>query len=108
MKNNIWYMHPYAGGPNFGNSIRAFQLAKEWNLNGFNTIIFCSSWHHLMGNNEGFKGVNNFQNVDYAFINARQYNGNGYDRLMNMMDYCINFYKNIKLVVKYKQIKQKI
>lgn len=94
MKNNIWYCHPYAGGPTFGNSPRAYQLAVCWKRAQRNVTVICASWHHLMGNQHGFSGTNVFSDIRYAFVPVRRYRGNGFSRLGNMFDYCLGLARN--------------
>lgn len=88
MIQNIWYCHPYAGGPDFGNSSRAFHLASCWGGMQRNVTVFSSSWHHLIREDQDYSGVKVFSGVRYAFIKTRRYRGNGMARLLNMFDYC--------------------
>ena len=94
MIRNIWYCHPYAGGPDFGNSSRAFYLAECWERMQRKVTVFSSSWHHLMGEDQGYSGVRVFSGVRYYFIKARKYQGNGVGRLLNMLDYCLGLLRH--------------
>ena len=99
---NIWYLHPYAGGPGFGNSSRAFLMSSEWISRNHDVTVFCSSWHHLMGENKNYNGINVLEGVRYNFIPTRHYKNNGIDRLLNMFDYCsMLLFQNTKYVLKF-------
>jgi glycosyltransferase involved in cell wall biosynthesis len=85
---NIWYFHPYAGGPGIGRYYRPYRLAKAWNDMGHRTEVFVASYHHLL---EGQKPLAEKIPVDgvlYNALPARTYEGNGAARLLNMFDYC--------------------
>lgn len=94
MINNIWYCHPYAGGPGFGNSARAFHMASCWQKYHRQVTVFSASWHHLMGAGQSFSGSQMFEGVRYVFVSSRPYAGNGLSRLRNMLDYCIGLARN--------------
>ncbi len=97
---NIWYFHPYAGGPDFGNSARAFNLAKAWLKAGCKVTIFCAEWHHLMGGEKSHSGAEVLSDVNYCFVPARRYVGNGLGRLLNMFDYCYQILRCSKQYLK--------
>jgi glycosyltransferase involved in cell wall biosynthesis len=93
-KKTIWYLHPYAGGPNLGNSARPYHLASAWIEQGANATVFCSSWHHLMSLPKQLQEDENIEGVPYCFIPTRKYQGNGVSRMLHMTDYCLGLLFN--------------
>jgi len=85
---NIWYFSPYAGGPGVGNALRAFHLSKLWKEMGHTCTVFPSRYHHLLSEPGPLPQTVVVEGVKYQSLRAREYNGNGKDRLLNMLDYC--------------------
>lgn len=97
---NIWYIHPYAGGPNLGNTGRPYYLCREWNNLGFNATVFCSAWHHLMfATQTQRQAVEMIRDVRYCFVESRKYDGNGLSRILNMLDFCVNTFRNRRFFI---------
>ncbi|MNX88427.1 putative glycosyl transferase [compost metagenome] len=92
-KPNIWYIHPYAGGPGVGRYSRPYFLAQHWIEFGLRATVFSASFHHLLDRpqNDGAKIIGG---VPYEFVKGRNYTGNGLGRLLNMMQFSWNFFRN--------------
>ena len=90
---NVWYVHPYAGGPGVGRYSRPYFLAKNWIASGARATVFSASFHHLLDSqqNEGQRIV---ENVPYEFVKSPEYHGNGLRRLFNMVQFSYNFFRN--------------
>lgn len=85
-KPNIWYVHPYAGGPGIGRYSRPYFLARQWVQAGANATVFTSASHHLLDTPQTMGG-RNISGVAYEFIDCRPYSGNGLGRLFNMAEF---------------------
>lgn len=76
----IWYVHPYAGGPGIGRYTRPFALAKNWVRLGHEALIITAAFHHLL-DAQREAGRERVGGVDYEFLPANRYEGNGFGRL---------------------------
>ena len=98
MRKNIWIMNHYAGSMFFDKGGRHYNFAKYLRRAGYEPVIFCANSKH--GQQELF-----FDNKDlwhehiaeeiatpFVFVKARTYQGNGKQRVLNMID----FYRNVK------------
>ena len=98
MRKNIWIMNHYAGSMFFDKGGRHYNFAKYLRRAGYEPVIFCANSKH--GQQELF-----FENQDlwhehiaeeiatpFVFVKARTYQGNGKQRVLNMID----FYRNVK------------
>ncbi|HRA81212.1 MAG TPA: glycosyltransferase family 4 protein [Thauera sp.] len=83
-KPTIWYVHPYAGGPDVGRYNRPFELARSWQTEGVDALIITSSFHHLLDNPGKHRGACDVEGVPYEFLRTPAYEGNGIGRLINM------------------------
>ncbi|HEX2812386.1 MAG TPA: glycosyltransferase family 4 protein [Sphingopyxis sp.] len=98
---NIWYVHPYAGGPGIGRFSRAFYLAQNWRLQSIRTTILSPTFHHLMDAPQA-PGEKRIDDVSYHFIGARAYPNNGLARLLNMADFSFGLLRDAdRLVARY-------
>ncbi|MNQ73478.1 putative glycosyl transferase [compost metagenome] len=82
-KQNIWYVHPYAGGPSVGRYSRPYYLARQWLKAGARATVFTPSFHHLLDTAQT-AGTRDIAGVPYEFVPARAYQGNGAGRLLHM------------------------
>lgn len=80
---NIWYIHPYAGGPGVGRYWRPFYLCKAWLQQGHSAIVITSSFHHLMDTHTENKASVN--GVPYYYVGTTRYKSNGFGRLFSML-----------------------
>lgn len=81
----ILYVNPYAGGPGVGRYWRAYYLAREWKAMGHDVTILSPAYHHLMDGSAMAKGPSQHGGVDYFFLPALKYAGNGLKRLLAML-----------------------
>ncbi|MCG8539348.1 MAG: glycosyltransferase family 4 protein [Clostridia bacterium] len=93
MKINIWILNHYAGPPEITGGIRHYKFAENLIKKGYKVKIFAaSSKHNLKGNIIGDNKrylYKEFNRVPFVFIKARDYIGNGRQRILNMIDYSI-------------------
>ncbi|WP_336331866.1 glycosyltransferase family 4 protein [Pseudomonas putida] len=81
----ILYVNPYAGGPGVGRYWRAYHLAREWKEAGHEITIVSPAYHHLMDGGAMATGLSQHGGVDYNFLPALEYVGNGLKRLLAML-----------------------
>lgn len=89
---NIWYVHPYAGGPGVGRYSRPYYLGRHWKSAGVNATIFTPAFHHLLDEPKK-AGHADIEGVTYRFIDAPKYLGNGLGRLRNMFLFSWRLYR---------------
>lgn len=90
---NIWYVHPYAGGPTVGRYTRPYALAKYWRQSGAAATVFTAANHHQLDTPQP-PGSRTIQGVAYEFVPCRDYKNNGAGRLLNMADLTWNLWRN--------------
>lgn len=98
MGKKVWVLNHYAGDTFFDKGGRHYSFAKYLRKAGYELTIFCCNAVH--GKPEYYfdfdglwqKHKENDIDVDYVFVNARVYSGNGKQRILNMID----FYNNVK------------
>lgn len=86
----IWVINHYATPPDKGTYVRQFELAKhlldEWSFD-----VFASSKIHNTTENiiEPKKKIVtlNYESVPFHFIRTRDYSSNGFDRIINMLQF---------------------
>lgn len=81
----IMYVNPYAGGPGVGRYWRAFHLSREWKNEGHDVKVVLPAYHHLMDGEPMPTGLSRHSGVDYVFLPAIKYSGNGVKRLLAML-----------------------
>ena len=102
MKTNIWIMNHYASGMYFDRGGRHYNFAKYLRRAGYAPVIFGANSRH--GKPERFLETDALweerivEEIDtpFVFVRARTYNGNGKQRVLNMID----FYRNVKKAAK--------
>lgn len=101
MSKTIWYCNHYAIKPELA-SYRPYYLSSSLNTLGAKVTVIAASHHHLHTHplefNESYK-KQNYDGVNYLWVKAPQYSGNGFARLKNMWAYA-NFLKSTNLVQK--------
>ena len=80
---NIWFIHPYAGGPGVGRYDRPYHLARHWRAMGWRSVVLTPSEHHLL-DTPRMPGVVDIEGVTYEFVRSPVYRGNGLGRIVNM------------------------
>jgi glycosyltransferase involved in cell wall biosynthesis len=93
MKKNIWYIHPYSGSPSYGMSFRPYYMAKYFNIEGYDTTIISSLYHHLSNFPDSVEGLNIIDNIEYYLVPTNKYKGNGVHRVVNMLSFGLNLFK---------------
>lgn len=81
---NIWFIHPYAGGPGVGRYDRPYHLARHWQAMGWGSVVLTPSEHHLLDLPRS-PGVASISGVTYDFVRSPAYKGNGLGRIINMI-----------------------
>lgn len=82
---NIWYIHPYAGGPSVGSHFRPYELCRAWNTNhGCRARVIFPSFHHLLTTDRGDRSSFRVGPVDYHAVPSPSYHGNGLQRVVQM------------------------
>jgi glycosyltransferase involved in cell wall biosynthesis len=97
---NIWYIHPYGGGPGIGRFFRPFHLANEWKKLGHSTTVFVADYHHLLDIKQTLPTRQSVEGVDYVALSTGHYQGNGISRIMNMAQFCASLWATRKRVGK--------
>lgn len=97
---NIWYIHPYAGGPGIGRYDRPFHLANSWKKKNYNPVIICPSYHHLL-DQEQLPGMLMVEGAAYEFLASSKYKGNGLGRMKHMLLF------GFKLLKQYKELSKR-
>lgn len=96
----IWILNHYATDMYFDEGGRHHAFAKYLIRMGHNVKIFCANTVHnsdVIVNLQGNQYIEKTgaDHVPYVFVKARPYQGNGKNRILNMVDY----FKNVKYVL---------
>ena len=86
---NIWYLHPYAGGPGVGRYWRPYSFAKAWQEDGHKVRVFTARYHHLLEPDVPRGGRAEISAVSYDFVPTLRYRGNGGARVLSMLLFAI-------------------
>jgi glycosyltransferase involved in cell wall biosynthesis len=87
---NIWYCHPYAGGPALGLQHRPYELAKAWIKNGNHApIIIFPRFHHILAKDTPLPGFIRVGEVDFLALPSMIYRGNGMGRILHMTQFSL-------------------
>jgi glycosyltransferase involved in cell wall biosynthesis len=89
---NIWYVHPYAGGPGVGRLGRPFELGRRWTASGARATVFTAAHNHAAYAPRA-AGAEVIGGVPYAFVAAPTYAGNGLGRIRNMAAFTWNLWR---------------
>lgn len=82
---NVWYIHPYAGGPGIGRYWRPYYFSKFWNEAGHDSVVISASYHHLLEPDEARYQAVQVKGVRYAYVPTLKYAGNGLGRMLSML-----------------------
>ncbi len=102
MYKKIWIFHPYATPAELIGLTRPYEFGKELKKSGYEVTIFSSSYLHytsknLIENNEKFL-KKQYEGINFIFIKTRTYSNNGFNRIINFLDYYVNLNKYIKKI----------
>ena len=84
---NILYIDHYAGSPTLGMEYRPFYLAREWLRSGHRVLIVAATFAHVRTRQPGASGAaadGAVDGVEYRWIAAPAYAGNGFGRARNI------------------------
>ena len=93
MKKNVWILNHYASDTFFDEGGRHYWFAQYLKVKGYEPVVFSANSIHGSGtyyyDNTSLYTVHNAEkiNVPYVFVKARSYDGNGKDRILNMIDF---------------------
>lgn len=88
---NIWLFNHYAVPPSLYPLARPYHFAKHLQKKGHKVTIFAASSVHLSDENLITDGrpmkARKIDGIRYVFLKARNYEGNGIQRILNFFDY---------------------
>lgn len=98
----ILIINHYFGSPELGMEYRHYYLAKELRELGHEVFIIASKFSHLRQKQP--KNVSAFNWTNHCgfpvlWLAGREYSGNGFDRLLNMMDFSFDLWKKSKKII---------
>lgn len=97
---NIWLINHYIDIPGKGRYTRFYNFARELKKRGHEVTLFTASTTHgtdlnVIKDNNLYR-EENIDGLDFVYVRASNYQGNGMSRIKNM----IEFYENVKRVAK--------
>lgn len=99
-KKTIWIFNHYATNMFYSKIGRHHSYARYLIESGYDVKIFCASSLHKGGENVISDGklytCNSADGIEYVFVKARDYVGNGKGRILNIIDYYQNLMKIYK------------
>lgn len=103
---NILYINHYAGSKKYGMEFRPYYFAKELVKRGYKVTMIAADFSHLRDKNPNISKSLEDENIDginYSWIKTSNYEGNGLNRIINMMQFTFKFFINSKKIFyKYK------
>lgn len=100
MRKNVWIMNHYASHMLFDKGGRHYNFAKYLHRRGYSPVVFCANIMNNRTNErcietEDLWTVKNAEEIQtpFVYIRARRYQGNGKQRVLNMMDFYFNLKK---------------
>ena len=102
MKKNVWILNHYAGNMLFDKGGRHYNFAKFLKIAGYEPVVFCANSKHF-ARGSFFEMTGLFEEhwdednrIPYLFVAAREYVGNGKQRIFNMWEFFQNVQKCAK------------
>ena len=93
---NIWLFNHYAVPPSLYPLARPYHFAKFLQKKGHKVTIFAASSVHLSDENLITDGsawkAKKIDGIRYVFLKARNYEGNGLQRILNFFDYTLRLF----------------
>lgn len=104
---NVWIVNHYAIPPSMGGLVRHYYFSKYLQQKGHKVKIFTSSKIHntdinMIEDHSLYKEVM-VDGVEYTFVNSKDYNGNGLDRIINLIDFPFKTWKAMKCFLNKKK-----
>ncbi len=97
---NIWLFNHYAVPPNLYPLARPYYFAKNLQKKGHKVTIFAASSVHLSDKNlikdRRPMKAQRIDGIRYVFLKARNYEGNGLQRILNFFDYTLRLFTRTK------------
>lgn len=104
----IWIMNHYAGHMFFDQSGRHYWFAKYLSRAGWKVKVFCANVvsddtksKHFESDELYIEQQDNKESIEFIFVKARTYDGNGIQRVMNMIDFYRNIKKTVNVYIKH-------
>ncbi len=105
MKKNVWIMNHYASNTFFEQGGRHYWFARELKKQGYEPVVFCCNTKH--GAAENYFDRENLwhehsttDGIPYVFIRSTPYQGNGKQRIKNMLLFARNLCATAKQYAK--------
>ena len=89
----------YAGAPQYGMEFRSYYMAREWVNMGHRVMIVGSAFSHLR-KQQPTAGKETIDGIEYLWLPARSYKGNGAKRAVSMFQFVWHVYRNLRSLVK--------
>ncbi len=97
MSKIVWIVNNTAGSVINGMVYRNYYIAKNLNEQGYDVKIISSTFNHqfiTLPNDTNKLNYEIINGVDYCWVKARKYQGNGFGRILSFWDYTINLLLN--------------
>ena len=88
----------YAGAPQYGMEFRSYYMAREWVNVGHRVMIVGSAFSHLR-KQQPTAGKETIDGIEYMWLPARSYEGNGAKRAFSMLQFVWHVYRNLRSLV---------
>lgn len=99
---NILYINHYAGSIYHGMEFRPYYLSREWIKLGHKVRIVGADFSHLRRVNPDVESdfqVDNVDGIEYQWVKAGSYQGNGAARTVSMVRFVWKLWVNAKRLV---------
>ena len=88
----VLLINQYAGSDTLGMEYRPFEFAKRWNNCSIKTTVLAGSFSHLRHHNKEIPNrsileIEYIDNVQYIWVKNREYLGNGFARIVNIVQF---------------------
>jgi len=97
---NIWFFNHYAVPPQYYPLARPYHFARHLQKKGHKVTIFAASSVHLseenLITNHSARKAQKIDGIRYVFLKARNYEGNGLQRILNFFDYTLRLFTQTK------------
>lgn len=99
---NILYIDHYAGSEELGMEFRPFYMAKELLKRGHHVLIAAADYSHLRKQNPVLRQdfeIKEIEGVDFLFIKAGSYQGNGLQRIQSMLRFVYKMRRHVNQIL---------
>ena len=97
---NILMISHYAGAPQYGMEFRSYYMAREWVNLGHRVLIVGSAFSHLR-KQQPAAGRETIDGIEYLWLPARSYEGNGASRVLSMVQFVAQVYRHTSMLVAF-------